>query len=188
MTEMNHHHTKTEPAALLREYSNLFTKEPLSRPVLDLACGSGRNGIYLATLGVPVVLCDISGEALSRARKQAREQEVTPRFLVLDLEKDGASPLEVDRPINLATDSPHSYPGSARARQSEGSPGGILTVAWRTAGVSHDRCVWSYRVDAPRFSVADYCMLLCPPPARAGRAESHGLPNARHCLRGPPPY
>lgn len=96
MTEMNHHHTDTEPAALLREYSNLFTKEHLSRPVLDLACGSGRNGIYLATLGVPVVLCDISEEVLSWARKLAREQEVTPCFLVLDLEKDGASSLEID--------------------------------------------------------------------------------------------
>lgn len=96
MTEMNHHHTEMEPAALLREYSNLFTKEPLSRPVLDLACGGGRNGIYLATLGVPVVLCDISEEALFRARALALEQGVAPDFRVLDLEKSGTSPLEED--------------------------------------------------------------------------------------------
>jgi SAM-dependent methyltransferase len=96
MKEINHNHSGTEPAALLREYGALFAKEPPSGPVLDLACGSGRNGIYLATLGVPVVLCDISEEALSRARKLAREQGVSPRFRVLDLEKKGPSPLEED--------------------------------------------------------------------------------------------
>jgi tellurite methyltransferase len=96
MAEINHHHQDMASAVLLREYSNLFIKEPLSGPVLDLACGSGRNGIYLATLGAPVVLCDISEEALSRARKMGREQGVAPGFLVLDLEKEGSSPLEVE--------------------------------------------------------------------------------------------
>jgi SAM-dependent methyltransferase len=97
MTEINHHHFDSEPAVLLQEYGDLFIKDPPPGLVLDLACGSGRNGIYLATLGVPVVLCDISEEALSRARKLAREQEVSPRFRVLDLEKGGKSPLEEDR-------------------------------------------------------------------------------------------
>jgi tellurite methyltransferase len=94
MADTDHIHLDAKPAVLLREYANLFIKEPLSGPVLDLACGSGRNGIYLAALGLPVVLCDISEEALSQARNLAREQNVTPRFLVLDLEKEGSSPLE----------------------------------------------------------------------------------------------
>lgn len=96
MTEKKHYHTDMEPAALLREYGGLFVKEPPPGPVLDLACGSGRNGIYLATLGVPVILCDISEEALSRARKLACEEGVTPGFRVLDLEKEGPAPLEED--------------------------------------------------------------------------------------------
>jgi SAM-dependent methyltransferase len=90
MTEKNHNHADAKPAALLREYGNLFAKEPPPGPVLDLACG---NGIYLATVGVPVVLCDISEEVLSRARHLASELMVTPQFRVLDLEKEGPSPL-----------------------------------------------------------------------------------------------
>jgi tellurite methyltransferase len=96
MKEINQSHSDTDPAALLRKYSNLFFKAIPSGPVLDLACGSGRNGIYLAALGVPVVLCDISEEALSRARKLAHEQGVSPGFRVLDLEKEGTAPLEED--------------------------------------------------------------------------------------------
>jgi len=96
MHEANHNHSHTEPATLLRAYADLFIKEPLPGPVLDLACGNGRNGIYLATLGVSVDLCDISEEALSRARNLARGQGVSPRFLVLDLEKEGSAPLEAD--------------------------------------------------------------------------------------------
>jgi tellurite methyltransferase len=96
MAEINHHHQVPEPAALLREYSYLFIQDPPPGPVLDLACGNGRNGIYLTTRGVPVVLCDISEEALSRARKLAREQGVTPGFRVLDLEIGGPAPLEED--------------------------------------------------------------------------------------------
>ena len=94
MADNNHAHLDMEPAALLRKYADLFVKVPLPGPVLDLACGTGRNGIFLAALGVPVILCDISEEALSRAKKLARQQKVSPRFQVLDLEKEGASPLE----------------------------------------------------------------------------------------------
>lgn len=96
MKETNHNHANTEPAALLRAYADLFTKVPPLGPVLDLACGGGRNGIYLAMLGLPVILCDVSEEALSRARILAREQGVSPQFMVLDLEKEGPFPLEED--------------------------------------------------------------------------------------------
>ncbi len=96
MTKGHHNHSDPEPAALLKEYADLFVKNPLPGPVLDLACGNGRNGIYLATLGVAVEMCDISCEALSRARELARQKGVAPRFVVLDLEKEGAAPLKKD--------------------------------------------------------------------------------------------
>ena len=94
MSDTHHTHTNMEPATLLRVHTDLFTQHPLSGPVLDLACGNGRNGIYLATLWVPVVLCDISEEALSRARELASLKRVSPRFMVLDLEKGDSAPLE----------------------------------------------------------------------------------------------
>ena len=89
-------HTDPEPASLLRQYAHLFMQEPPPGPVLDLACGSGRNGIYLATLGVPVVLCDISEAALAHARELAAFCSVTPEFMTLDLEKEGPVPMEAD--------------------------------------------------------------------------------------------
>lgn len=96
MADIYQAHLDTEPAALLRQYADLFTKATPPGPVLDLACGTGRNGIFLAALGVPVILCDISEEALSRAKKLARQQKVSPLFQVLDLEREGTSPLEED--------------------------------------------------------------------------------------------
>jgi len=94
MADNDHAHLDMEPAALLRDFADLFTRVSLPGPVLDLACGTGRNGIFLAALGVPVILCDISEEALSRAKELARQRKVSPRFQVLDLEKEGTSPLE----------------------------------------------------------------------------------------------
>ncbi|MBN1545124.1 MAG: methyltransferase domain-containing protein [Syntrophaceae bacterium] len=93
---VNIKHYDSEPAALLRQHASLFIQELPSAPILDLACGNGRNGIYLATLGVPVVLCDISEAALSRAKASAAIQGVTPKFMVLDLEKEGHAPLEAN--------------------------------------------------------------------------------------------
>jgi SAM-dependent methyltransferase len=93
MSENKRYHIDAEPAALLQVYAKLFTHEPLPGPVLDLACGGGRNGIYLATLGVPVVLCDASQEAIARAKELAAVCGVTPAFVVLDLEKEGPAPL-----------------------------------------------------------------------------------------------
>jgi SAM-dependent methyltransferase len=49
-----------------------------TRPrALDLACGSGRNALYLARLGYQVDAVDISAEALSQARKSARGVPIT---------------------------------------------------------------------------------------------------------------
>ncbi len=94
MSETNHNHSSVEPAVILLKHAGLFTRNPLPGPVLDLACGNGRNGIYLATLGIPVVLCDISDAVLLRARELAALKGVSPRFMVLDLEKAGFPTLE----------------------------------------------------------------------------------------------
>jgi len=61
--------------------------------VLDLACGEGRNAIWLATRGHDVLGIDISGVAIERARSLAADAGVTARFekgdvLELDLGQD----------------------------------------------------------------------------------------------------
>ena len=84
------------PAALLVEHVGLFSEMPVDRPVLDLACGQGHNGIFLAAKGIQVILADRSEEALEKARALADQQGVTGRFWRVDLETEGFNPFEQD--------------------------------------------------------------------------------------------
>ena len=85
-----------QPAQLLRDHLHLFTDNPLHGPILDLACGDGHNGIFLATHHLPVICCDTSHAALDRARKSAAEHEVTVTVWQVDLEQEGVNPLPDD--------------------------------------------------------------------------------------------
>jgi tellurite methyltransferase len=82
-----------KPAALLAEYWTLFQKAVHLGPVIDLACGKGRNGLFLAANGIPVVLIDRSGDRLAEARFQARQAGVAADIRQSDLEKAGFDPL-----------------------------------------------------------------------------------------------
>ena len=84
------------PAQLLVDYWNLFEKEKLSGPILDLACGDGHNGTFLATKDLPVICCDISEKALSRAGKLAAETQVNVDLWQVDLEAEDMNPLPED--------------------------------------------------------------------------------------------
>lgn len=88
---MVHHIFK--PAALLAEYWALFKKAARLGPVIDLACGHGRNGLFLAANGIPVVLIDRSDVRLAHARFQARQAGVVADIRRLDLEEAGTDPM-----------------------------------------------------------------------------------------------
>jgi len=60
-------------------------------PVLDLACGRGRNALELARRGHPVTAVDFSGEALDQLRFAASAEQLSIDCLQLDLES-GALP------------------------------------------------------------------------------------------------
>jgi SAM-dependent methyltransferase len=64
----------------------------LEGPVLDLACGSGENGLFVAGLGLPVVLADRSLEAARAARGSLKEHGLAVQLWEVDLET-GANPL-----------------------------------------------------------------------------------------------
>jgi tellurite methyltransferase len=82
------------PDELLTQYSYLFSDDLKDYPVLDLACGDGHNGIFLASKGFSVVLADRSEEALSLARLNAQADGVTVQFRQVNLEQEGVNPLE----------------------------------------------------------------------------------------------
>lgn len=74
-----------EPARFLVDHIDLL---PNKGRVLDIAMGAGRNAIYLAKLGFEVEGVDSSEHAVSHALQQAKEEGVTIRAEVADLEKD----------------------------------------------------------------------------------------------------
>lgn len=54
--------------------------------VLDLACGAGRNAVWLSRQGFRVTAVDFSAEALAKTRLLAREHGVTLECRRMDLE------------------------------------------------------------------------------------------------------
>ena len=80
------------PDSLVKIFAPLFMEDKMEGPVLDLACGRGQNGLYLAELGLPVILADRSPEALKEAQKSAEGKNLEVSFLEVDLE-GGENPL-----------------------------------------------------------------------------------------------
>lgn len=61
--------------------------------VLDLACGRGRNGLFLARHHIPVTFADNSESALREVEQRSADySEYTSTWLV-DLERTGSDPL-----------------------------------------------------------------------------------------------
>lgn len=85
-----------QPASLLKTHVELIERKAPPGPVLDLACGEGHNGIFLATKGFEVILCDRNGEALERAAALAESATVNAKPWLVDLEREGAIPLSED--------------------------------------------------------------------------------------------
>ena len=85
-----------KPADLLVDFWHCLEKPGPAEPILDLACGDGHNGIFLAQRGFPVTCCDVSQEALDRARQTASKYGVEIELRHTDLEAEGGDPLPID--------------------------------------------------------------------------------------------
>jgi 2-polyprenyl-3-methyl-5-hydroxy-6-metoxy-1,4-benzoquinol methylase len=77
-----------EASSLLRE---IFAGEHWQIPTgraLDIACGKGRNALFLAARGFDVTALDVSAVALSEARRRADERNLKVTWLAIDLEQN----------------------------------------------------------------------------------------------------
>jgi len=83
----------TEPAPLVKQFLPPLRTLPTSGPVLDLACGDGHNGIFLAGQGIPVICCDKSPTALARAHGAAGRLGVEIQTWQVDLEQENTNQL-----------------------------------------------------------------------------------------------
>ena len=82
------------PDALLASFSDLITSERPMGPVLDLACGDGHNGLFLAAKGLPVILADRSHVGLGKAKETADGMQAQVTLWRIDLEKAEENPLK----------------------------------------------------------------------------------------------
>jgi tellurite methyltransferase len=55
-------------SSLLNDFKHLFNQQ--GKPILDLACGSGRNGLYLNQLGFPTQFADKNSGLLDNLQTQ----------------------------------------------------------------------------------------------------------------------
>ena len=72
----------TEPNAFLKSKAQLLKP---GQKALSVADGEGRNGVFLAELGLDVLAIDISPSALAKSAALARERGVTLRTELTDI-------------------------------------------------------------------------------------------------------
>lgn len=77
------YHFGTEPNAFLKSKAHLLKP---GEKALSVADGEGRNGVFLASLGLDVLSIDFSPSALVKSRALAKERGVTLRTELADLE------------------------------------------------------------------------------------------------------
>jgi tellurite methyltransferase len=75
------------PSRFLAESLDLINRMlPESRRALDIACGEGRNGIFLAQNGFEVTAVDISQRGIDKGAGRAAELGLRVNFVQADLE------------------------------------------------------------------------------------------------------
>lgn len=140
---------------------------------LDLACGEGRNAIWLAELGWQVTAVDYSGVAIEKARTRADAEGVEVDFRVLDLLDFEPRPRAYDLVLVLYL---HIDAGDRRlvlARAAEAvAPGGTFLF------VGHDLLNRTEGVGGPSDP-----SLLCTPEEVAFELEGLEIVKAERVLR-----
>jgi len=84
-------HATQEPDPFLvacRPWFDLPPSEP--RTALDLACGAGRNALWLARQGFETTAVDFSSDALQLVSDRAAESSISIETREVDLEAEGA--------------------------------------------------------------------------------------------------
>ena len=84
------------PSPFLQQNAHLL---PVTGRALDLACGAGRNAIYLADRGLSVDAVDISRVALERGRADAEGWPI--RWIECDLDDGFEACVDYDLIVNI---------------------------------------------------------------------------------------
>ncbi len=90
-----------DASSLLRE---MFDGEHWQIPAgraLEIACGNGRNALFLAARGFAVTALDVSFVALSEARRRADERNLQVTWLEIDLNQNSLPGSGYDLVVNI---------------------------------------------------------------------------------------
>jgi len=84
-------------SSLLEALISELKAMPSQQPVLDLACGGGRNGLFCLKNDIPVIFADIKEQALSDIQQVINNDKKTfdihsSSFWQVDLEQDDVVP------------------------------------------------------------------------------------------------
>jgi SAM-dependent methyltransferase len=109
---------RTHPSDLLMAWASAVSPGR----ALDVACGAGRNALYLAELGFTVDAVDVSAEALERAQNTVAQRGLRVNWIEHDLD----DPLDLAKPYQLILNV--RYVDLALIRKLAGclAPGGLL--------------------------------------------------------------
>jgi len=109
------------PSRVLRDAEAWLAEPGLA---LDVACGAGRNALWLARRGFKVVGVDISWEGLKRLRRRARDEKLDIHLVLADLERFAFPPASFDLIVNARFLLRSLFPSFRSALK----PGGLLLV------------------------------------------------------------
>lgn len=128
------------PSAFLRMILENDAWPALSGNALDIACGKGRNAIYLAQRGFAVTALDISAVALAEGRRRARQQDLLIDWHRCDLES--SAPAFAAGDFDLIINFKYLQRALIRPMQQALKPGGHLifeTYLIDQAAVGHPK-------------------------------------------------
>ena len=140
---------------------------------LDLACGEGRNAVWLASRGWDVTGVDFSARALEKARALATERGVALRLVEADLDDYAPPPGSADLVVVLYLHLPQAQRAATLARAATAlAPGGTILV------VGHDLLNLTEGHGGPREA-----SVLTTPEAVAAELDGLVIERAERVLR-----
>ena len=121
---------RVNPSAFLAEWLPALATDADPPRAVDIACGIGRNALYLARLGWEVDAVDVSDVALEKLAAVAAEESLAVNCVVADLEDDPAAVARVagDRRYDLALVIRYANLSLIRLLAGVIRPGGYLIV------------------------------------------------------------
>ena len=81
-------------STLIDDYFDLLKTSAKNGAIIDLACGEGRNGLFLADKGLPVIFADRSGSALQTVNSVLNTVKSESETWLINFEQQGINPFE----------------------------------------------------------------------------------------------